>query len=77
MASISLVLFFVFALVNVALGDLHRLFVGNLAAPSSIHLLVFDDDALTLNKTATIKALDPHSWITFDVCRSSASALHN
>ncbi|KAE9377386.1 3-carboxy-cis,cis-mucoante lactonizing enzyme [Stipitochalara longipes BDJ] len=56
----------VFSFLNVVLGDLHRLFVGNLAAPSSIHLLVFDDDALTLNKTATIKASDPHYWITFD-----------
>jgi carboxy-cis,cis-muconate cyclase len=64
----NFLLFIVFiAIINVALGDLHRLFVGNLDLPASIHLLVFDDEALTLTKTNTTKAANSHSWITFDV----------
>ncbi len=63
----NFILILVVTFINVALADLHRLFVGNLAAPASIHLLVFDDEALTLNKTATINSRDPHAWITFDV----------
>lgn len=61
------------ALINVVVGDLHHLFVGNLQVPASIHVLVFDDEALTLNKTATIKAANSHAWITFDVRTCLAS----
>jgi hypothetical protein len=67
MASKSLIFFLVVSFIKIAVADLHRLFVGNLGAPSLIHLLVFDDEALTLNKTATIKASEPHVWIAFDV----------
>jgi hypothetical protein len=75
MFSKAATLFLVVTYLNVALADLHRLFVGNLQAPSSIHLLTFDDDALTLVKTATMKAANPHSWITFDVYLLFISAL--
>jgi hypothetical protein len=67
MVSIYLAFILFAAILNVCHADLHHLFVGNLNAPSSIHVLVFDDDALTLNKTATLKAANPHSWIAFDV----------
>jgi hypothetical protein len=53
--------------VNLALADLHHLFVGNLFAPASIHVLEFDDEALTLNEKEIIKADSAHAWIAFDV----------
>jgi hypothetical protein len=47
--------------VNLALADLHRLFVGNLESAASIHFLEFDDEVLTLIKIETIKADSSHA----------------
>ena len=45
----------------------HRMFVGNLDSPYSIHALEFDDETLSFVKTSTIKAVAAHSWIAFNV----------
>lgn len=44
----------------------HHIFVGNLQLPASIHLLEFDDEALTLFRANTFTADSSHAWIAFD-----------